>query len=322
MANIMQRATGAIGLAAATLLAACGGGGDGGDGGGLSGADATAAATRKIVLKGGNDCIGSCTGGGGTPVAGAVNPLPTSAPAPDILVRESFGPGPEQLRPKGGKGDMRSAFLHTTLGGFWVEWPGSKNTQWITPNGDQTWKFAGAGGNPYELPSPLQPGEGYEGVAYSELFDVVNPVFPTALLPVSLPTATPWALSIEGYPTDVPDSYLALGLTDSGATLSNLTRFAQVALLLRPAAPDAPATRPLRWELWTGGATRTLLASGNTDDMTYNHLELRYDPLAQRLEARVNGQAIGPFPLALGVPRYAGFEGLGLADNLVLRRLP
>lgn len=320
MTTNLPRAAGALGLAAAALLAACGGGGDAPDE--LSAADTRAAAERKITLKGGQDCIGSCSGGGGTPVAGAVNPLPTTAPAPGMLVRESFGPGPQQLRPKGGKGDMRSAFLHTTLGGFWVEWPGSKNTQWITPNGDQTWKFAGAGGNPRELPSPLQEGDfGYEGVAYSELFDVVTPVFPTALLPVNLPTATRWALSLEGYPTAVPDSYLGLGLTDSGATLSNLTGAARVALLLRPPA-DGTGPAPLRWELWSGGVTRTLLASGSTDDVAFNHLELRYDPQAQLLEASVNDQAVGPFPLALGVPRYAAFEGLGLADNFVLRTLP
>lgn len=322
MTSTWQRAAGALGLASAALLAACGGGDGDGSTGSLSAADASAAATRKIALKGGNDCIGSCTGGGGTPVAGAVNPLPTTAPAPGILVRESFGPGPEQLRPKGGKGDMRSAFLHTTLGGFWVEWPGNKANAWITPNGDQTWKFAGAGGNPRELPSPLQEGPyGYEGVAYSELFDVVNPVFPTALLPVNLPTASRWALSLEGYPTAVPNSYLGLGLSDSGATLSNLTSAARVALLLRPPA-DTSGPAPLRWELWAGGATRVLLASGSTEDQTFNHLELRYDPQAQLLEARVNEQPVGPFPLALGVPRYAGFEGLGLADNFVLRTLP
>lgn len=320
MTTPLQRAAGALGLATAALLAACGGGGSE-DTGSLSAADAGAAATRKIALKGGNDCIGSCTGGGGTPVAGAANPLPTSAPAPGILVRESFGPGPEQLRPKGGKGDMRSAFLHTTLGGFWVEWPGNKANAWITPNGDPTWKFAGAGGNPAELPSPLQAGPyGYEGVAYSELFDVVNPVFPTALLPVSMPTAGRWALSLEGYPTNVPDSYLGLGLTDSGATVSNLTGAARVALLLHATGGAGPA--PLRWELWAGGATRTLLASGSTEDVTFNHLELRYDPRAQLLEARINDTAVGPFPFVLGVPRYAGFEGLGLADNFMLRTLP
>lgn len=307
------RATGALMLVAAALLAACGGGDP---------EDSAPAAGPKFAQQGGNGCIGSCTGGGGTPVAGAPNPLPTTAPAPGVLVRESFGPGPQQLRPKGGKGDMRSAFLHTSLGGFWAEWPNDRASAWITPNGDQTWKFAGSGGNPYEMASPLQVGEfGYEGVAFSELFDVVNPVYPTALLPVTLPAATPWALSIEGYPTAVAGSYLALGLTDSGATLSNLTSVARVTLLLRPPS-GAAAPGPLAWELWSGGATRTRLAFGSTEDQTFNRLEIRHDPQAGLLEARVNGVAIGPFPLALGRPRYAGFEGLGLVDDFVLRTLP
>ena len=294
-------------LLAAAALAACGGGG-------LDDSP-TALASRETPQKGG-DCIGSCTGGGGTPVPGATNPLPTTAPAPGYLVRESFGPGPQQLRPKGGKGDMRSAFLHTTLGGFWVEWPGSKNTAWITPNGDQTWKFAGGGGNPYELPSPLQPSEMFDGLAYSELFDVVTPVYPTALLPMTLPSA-PWALSIEGYPThNVPfDSYIGLGLTDSGATVSNLTTAAKVSLLLRARADGLG----LDWELWQGGASRTRLAQGVTDDYTFNHLELAYDPSTGVLTGNVNGQSIGSHPMALATARYGAFEGLGMVDNFVLR---
>lgn len=328
MSNRLLRAAGAWSLATASLLAGCGGGDP------IDNASATAQAAdagRKVAAKGGsggggNDCIGSCTGGGGTPVVGAVNPLPTTAPAPGYLVRESFGPGPQQLRPKGGKGDMRSAFLHTSLGGFWAEWPNSAKTSWITPNGDQTWKFAGAGGNPHELPSPLQAGPfGYEGVAFSELDDVVNPVFPTALLPVTLPTNQRWAVSLEGYPTNVPFAYVALGLTDSGATLSNLTSASKVTLLLRPPGPPDPVTgngTPSIWELWQGGATRTLLASGGLDDMTFNHLELAYDPVAKQLTARINETLVGTFPMDLGAPRYAGFEGIGLVDNFVIRTLP
>lgn len=303
---------GALGGLCALVLAGCGGG--------EADSGAASASVTPVVMeqaqKAGNDCIGSCTGGGGTPVVGATNPLPTTAPAPGYLVRESFGPGPQQLRPKGGKGDMRSAFLHTTLGGFWVEWPGNKSNAWITPNGDQTWKFAGAGGNPYELPSPLQPNEMFDGVAFSELFDVVNPVYPTALLPISLP-AKPWALSIEGYPThNVPfDSYIGLGLTDNAATLSNLTSVAKVSLLLKARADGLG----LDWQLWQGGLNRTLLAQGWTDDYTYNHLELAYDPATQLLSGNVNGQSIGVHPMVLSSARYGAFEGLGLVDNFVLR---
>lgn len=291
--------------AAALLLSACGGGDD------------TSGPT--VQAHKGGDCTGSCTGGGGTPVAGT-NPLPTSAPAPDVLYRESFGPGPQGVRPKGGKGDLRSTFIGTTLGGFWVEWPGSKNTGWITPAGEATWKFTASVsgndpvGNPYEMASPLEVG-GMRGVVWSDVTDGATGGHPAALLPVSLP-ATGWSVSMEGVPA--AGGHLALGLTDSGTTLNNLTTVGKVALLLRL---DATATQ-LVWELWLGGATRTLLASGRTDDQYHNQLQLTYSPPTQQLWARVNGATVGPFTANLGAPRYAGFEGTGVADDFVIHRLP
>jgi hypothetical protein len=306
-------APGLLALTAA-VLTACGGGQT----------DETATARDLVVHKGGS-CSGSCTGGGGTPVPGASNPLPTAAPAPDILLRESFGPGPQGLRPKGGKGDMRSTFIGTTLGGFWVEWPGSKGNAWITPGGEATWKFTAAVqehdpvGNPYELPSPLEVG-GLRGQVFADVSDGATGGFPAALLPVRLP-ATAYAVSMEGYPQQaLPGAYLALGLTDSGATLNNLASVGKVTLLLRPAVGDAFSR--LAWELWTGGAARALLASGLTDDATYNRLQLAYDPQSQLLSASVNGQDAGRYSVNLGAPRYAGFEGAGLADNFVIRTLP
>lgn len=298
------------GTAVLLLAAGCGGGGD----------DAPAAAGRMTIQKGG-DCSGSCTGGGGTPVPGATNPLPTTAPAPGILVRESFGPGPEGLRPKSGKGDMRSTFIGTTLGGFWVEWPGSKTTAWITPGGEATWKFTSAisendpVGNPHELLSPLEVG-GMRGQVWADVSDGATTGWPAALLPVALPS-TRWAMSIETLPGNAVGSQVGLGLTDSGATLNNLASAGKVVLLLRN---DGTA---LTWELWQGGgAARTLLASGTTDDMTWNRLELAYDPQAQSLMANVNGAPAGPFALALPGARYAAFEGSGMVDDFVLRSLP
>ena len=308
----------ALSVVAACLLTltACGGGGGGG------GDDTTAraqASDRTAHALKGSDCTGSCTGGGGTPVSGT-NPLPTTAPAPDILYRESFGPGPAGVRPKGGKGDLRSTFIGTTLGGFWVEWRGSKNTGWITPGGEATWKFTSgiSGndpiGNPWELPSPLEVG-GMRGFVWSDVTDGVTGGYPSALLPVTLPT-TRWSVSMEGTPAT--GGQLVLGLTDSSVTLNNLTTVGKVALLLRT---DATASTTV-WELWLGGATRTLLASGITDDLYYNQLQLTYNPQAQQLSASVNGVTVGPFTANLGVPRYAGFEGTGVADNFVIRRLP
>ena len=313
-----QAALPAVSLALTFMLGACGGGGDT-----ASTAQATADAGREMIMKGGS-CSGSCTGGGGTPVPGATNPLPTTAPAPDILFRESFGPGPEGLRPKSGKGEMRSTFIGTTLGGFWLEWPGNKDSAWITPGGEATWKFTSSislndpAGNPYEMASPLETG-GNRGQVFADVTDGATGGYPAALIPVVLPS-TPWAVSMEGYPQQsAAGAYLALGLTDSSATLNNLATVGKVSLMLRYIPGDA-FTR-LGWELWQGGAVRTLLASGITDDQTYNQLRLSYDPAAQRLSADVNGVNVGSFPMNLAAARYAGFEGTGMADDFVIRKL-
>ncbi len=305
-------------LALATLLAACGGGEGAGD------TPSSADDVRAQIQKNGGDCTGSCTGGGGTPVTGT-NPLPTTAPAPDILVRESFGPGPAGIRPKGGKGDLRSTFIGTTLGGFWVEWPGNKNNAWITNGGEATWKFTassngGANPNAYELPSPLEVDLGYgviAGQVFSDVSDGISGGLPTALLPVAWPT-TAWSVSIEGLLwLNTASSYIALGLTDSSATLNNLVTAAKVTLLMRSA--DGGAT--LMWELWQGGAPCTLLASGPLEDLGFNQLKLSYDPVAQQLSVHVNGVAGGSFPMNLGRPRHAAFEGISLVDDFVARKL-
>lgn len=309
-----HRLVSTLGLCAA--LAACGGGADDGRQASAAPDDRTAS-----ILK---DCSGSCSGGGGTPTTGP-NPLPTTAPAPDILVRESFGPGPADVRPKGGKGDLRSAFIGVTLGGFWVEWPGSKNTAWITPSGEATWKFSSSsnGGpnfNPYELPSPLETDRGYgvvAGLVFSDVSDGATGGYPTALLPVAWPT-TPWSVSIEGVIWgQTPASYIALGLTDSSTTLGNLMTASKLTLLFRPAADGASMT----WELWRGGSPRSLVASGGMEDLSLNQLKLDYVPATQQLTARVNGVAVASLQINLGTPRYAAFEGHGLVDDFVVRRI-
>lgn len=296
----------AVPVTLSLLLGACGGGGE---------PSAGASAGHMHVLRGGG---GGGGGGGGetTPPPATTSPLPTTAPAPDILMRESFGPGPDYVRPKGGKGELRSSNVHETIGGFWVEYPGSKNTAWITPDGDQTWKFASVGGylDPYELPSPLQPNEYTQGVAFSEYFDAVTQ-YPTALLPIT-PPSTPWAVSLEGYPPPIPGAYIALGLTSSGSQLSNLTTVAQAALILRYTTPYQWG--PMSYELRIGG---TVVATGTTDDLTYNRLELMVEPASGRLSASVNGVSLGSFPASLGAPRYAAFEGIGLVDNFVMRKV-
>src|SRR4051812_13842358 len=94
------------------------------------------AAAQQGGTAGGGGATGG--GGGGGVTTPTPSPLPTTAPAADILMRESFGPGPDLVRPTGGKGTLKSTSLHTTLNGFWLEYPGSSKTQWITPDVGQT----------------------------------------------------------------------------------------------------------------------------------------------------------------------------------------
>ena len=96
-------------VATALALSACGGGED-------SAQARQAAGPTAHALKGG--------GGGAKSTPTATSVLPTTPPAPGILVRESFGlAGTGDLsapvRPAGGKGLLKA--LGRNLNGFWVE---------------------------------------------------------------------------------------------------------------------------------------------------------------------------------------------------------
>ena len=248
-----------------------------------------------------------------TPTPTPVNPLPQTAPAPGVLYRESFGLA-DLARPTGGKGVMKSTYLHTNIKGFWMEYPGSKSTQWIGPDNGQTWNFCAATDNPYEMFSPIQVTYA-NGCVASDWFD--NPTTsPTALMPVSLPS-TAYEVSFNGYPAPLPGNYLALGLTNSPAVYSNLATVGSIVLITKPAPPYMNYT--LLYELRVGGLNGTLLASGETFFDGWNQLKLRIDPVANTVGGSVNGIDLGTHPLDIGVPRYAGFEGVGIGDNFVIR---
>ena len=257
-------------------------------------------------------------GGGGGAQPPVVSVLPTTPPAPNILIRESFGLA-DGLRPAGGKGLLKPYPIHTSLGGFWVEYPGNKNNAWITSNGNQTWRFAAIGGylDPYELPSPLQATEFGQGAIISDWFDPVTQ-YPTALLPFKQP-AQPYVVSMEGYPSVVAGAYIAIGLTGSGATLSNFTSVGQVWLSLRK--EQAMVNGPLVYEWRLTGQAGPLLATGVVDDVTWNRMEIHYDPVAQNVSASINGLALGSHHLAI-TPSFVGFEGVGILDNFVISLEP
>jgi hypothetical protein len=62
----------------------------------------------RPLAPGGIDAKGGGGAGGGGGTVTAPNPLPTAAPAPGILMRESFGPGPDHVRPAGGQGTHKA----------------------------------------------------------------------------------------------------------------------------------------------------------------------------------------------------------------------
>jgi len=263
-------------------------------------------------LQGGSG--GGGTGGGGT-VTGT-NPLPTSAPAPEILMRESFGPGPDLVRPAGGKGTLKATSTHTTINGFWMEWPGSSKTQWITPETGQTWKFCGGSADSLELPSPLQ--TQYNGCVASEWFDPPTS-YPTALMPitVALPS-TGYELSMEGYPAPIAGAYVAIGFTSSGALTSNLTTSG---LLWLRVTDTTHFGLPLHYELRTGSlASGQLIASGDAGYAGFNRMSLRYSPAAGTVTLKFGDDVVATYPVSIDVPRYIAFEGVGILDDLILRQ--
>ena len=54
----------------------------------------------------------------------------------------------------------------------------------------------------------------------------------------------------------------------------------------------------------------------------FNQVALRYDPVAQMVGATLNGMELGWYRLAMSAPKFVGFEGVGILDNFVVRKLP
>jgi hypothetical protein len=288
--------------------------------GGRNGIDA-----NTTAAKGG----GGGGGGGGNPAPAPtpvptpvptpiLNPLPVEAPAPGVILRESFGQA-DLWRPTGDKGKLKEDYVHTPLGTFWLEYPGNKTNQWLTPTEaeGQTWRFCGASDNPYEMFSPLQVTYA-NGCAASEWFDAV-PQNPSALMPFRQPTV-PYEITLNGWPAPIPGKYLALGLTSVAADYSALENSGSIVLVLKPAPPYMNWT--VLYELRAGGLNGALLASGETFfDGGWNRMVLRYDPANKQVSASVNGMEMGPFSQTIAAPKYVGFEGVAIADNFVVRTL-
>jgi len=258
---------------------------------------------------------GSGSGGGGTTPSVSCT-LPSTAPAADVIMRDSFGLA-ELFRPTGGKGTCRETYLHTPIQGFWLEYPGSKDTAWLAPSEGQTWRFCASSDNPLEMPSPIQVTWG-NGCVASEWFDAPVVDIPSALMPFKAP-ATAYEISINGYPAPLPGMYVAIGLTGSSLLYSNLESSASVWLLLKPGPSFNNTT--LIYELRVDGMNGPLLATGETPFYGFNELALSYDPVTKRLGGSVNDIDLGAYSLTIPTPKYIGFEGVGVLDNFVVRKL-
>jgi hypothetical protein len=208
---------------------------------------------------------------------------------------------------------MRDVGLHVTLNDFWIEYPGSKGTQWITPTTGQTWKFAASSENPFEMPSPLQPPPA-NGTIVSEWFDPVTS-YPTALMPFS-PPASGYEVSMEGWPSPIADAYLGIGFTNSNVVTSNLTSAGSLWLRVR----DLHEPGLYNYELRTDGMTGPVLATGTVIHEGLNRWAIRYDPSTSTVTLTVAGEVVGSFHAAIQPPRYVAFEGVGVLDDFVVRQ--
>ncbi|MGE5097038.1 MAG: hypothetical protein ACM3SO_18035 [Betaproteobacteria bacterium] len=274
---------------------------------------AAGAILSTSAMASGGSVGGGSVGGGSTCDTTPV--LPQLAPFPDIILRESFGPGPNVVRPAGGKGCNKPTYLHTDISGFWVEWPGSKNTAWVTPSATQTWRFCAASDNPLELPSPLQTIG--NGCLISEWF---NPVLtrPTALVPFTQPNG-PYEIHLDTWPAPGdPAYYLGFGITDASLLDRNLETSA--GLWMELTNVDL-TTYLVTYNVRADGRTGPVLATGTVFFSPWIPATLTYDPVAQTASASLNGVNLGTFPLAARAPKFIGIEGVGVVDNLVVRKL-
>lgn len=235
-----------------------------------------------------------------------------------MLLHESFGLC-TGLRPANGDGRQISVYDHPNIDQFWIEYPGSGSKAWMSPGGTQTWAFARVAGDldPYELPSPLQSDLTRQGVAYSEFFDAILE-WPTALVRFTPPAAA-YEVSAEGSPGVKAGAYLSIGLSGSPVLLSNFKTVGQASLTLRYQDPSQGPGSALVYELRVG---TSVVHTGLTSDVTWNRLSMRIDPATGLLSASVNGVSTGAPVSAAVAPTYAGFEGVGVLDNFVIRRAP
>lgn len=258
----------------------------------------------------------SGNGGGNT----FPNPLPQTPPAPDILFRDSFGQNADFLRPTGGHGELARTDAGSSINDFWVEYLGSKDARWISNLNGPVWQFIAPGvNNPNELYSPLQNFGGVNRngavISYTGL-DTVG-YGSTALMQLPGGFQTPFEVSIDAFVAPLPESYIALGLTNSNVTAYNLLLFSNIVLTMKA---NPTSTNLIDFELKFGNSPGVLVAHGTTINRTINNLKLRYTARTKTVQLLINNIDIGTFPSGQNPSKFVGFEGTGIVDNFVVRR--
>jgi hypothetical protein len=256
---------------------------------------------------GGGGGSGGGSGGGTTTTVGV---LPTTPPAPDVVLRESFGLGADALvgRPQGDKGDVRSPVGASGLNAYWLEYPGSWTSAWSSA----AWQFADGSTNSLDtLPlSPIDPGPD-TGVAFSEWRDGVV-AYPDAIVPFQ-GVASKYSVSAFLYPAYLDGSYVALGLTTSNTLAANLPSNGQVWIQLSQIPPYDGAHG--QYAVLSGSQ---VLASGYATLNGYNPVAITVDPVAQTVEVALDGVDLGTWAMRV-TPKFIAFEGQGVADEMVVR---
>ncbi|HQU86447.1 MAG TPA: hypothetical protein PKY59_25175 [Pyrinomonadaceae bacterium] len=252
------------------------------------------------------------------------NPLPQTPPAPGILFRDSFGWGPQGLRPAG-NGVLRNSLEVANINDFWVEYLGSKNQKWLAPPTNPsapiaTWNFCGTEPDPYEIFSPLQIVNGafFNGCVLSGNSE--GAAFPTALMPLPGGLNNAFDVSIDGFAIPGPNSYLAVGLTNSNQTAGNFFAFGSAVLVIRNQSEFSLNT--ILFELRAGNFSGPILAHGIVAGNGFvNQLKIRYNPRTKTLGGQINGTVIDPVQVNFSTPKYVGFEGFAVVDNFVVSSL-
>jgi hypothetical protein len=236
-----------------------------------------------------------------------------------VILRESFGLGVPSVdgfyaRPQGG-GALRDAFINISVGGFWLEYPGSKSEVWSAQDVGGQWIFGASSPNPYEtLDSPLQV-QGINGVAISTWSDLVVTV--SDLIVPFRGAATKYSLSAELFPAFLAGSYLGFGLTTSAAPHANLPASGQVWIRLMQIDPAVFGASG-QYDVMSGS---TVLASGLVNLDSWNPVQITVDPVAQTFNVVLDGVDLGTWTARV-TPSFIAFEGQGIVDDLVVRTVP